>query len=242
MVKRSNLRNMHMMDFFQVMKNINNHLKKEDLETLKLKKAYETDFLPAFTAFSETISPLYKSGLTEKILLLDEDRDKEFKALRSYLKAQKMHPDPQIAEAAERLINIIHSYGKNIERKPLREETSIIKNILEDFSSPQNAAYVALVSAMPRIEKLAAYNDALEEVYNDRNRVEEAIAAGKAKEARENMQKAFSRLVEIINALAYLKGARPYQTLIYNINKEVSQALLTVKLSRKCGDEETTKP
>lgn len=236
------MRNMHIMDFFQVMKNINNYLKKEDLETLKLKKVYETDFLPAYTAFYETISPLHKSGLTEKILQLDEDRDKEFKALRSYLKAQKMHPDPPIAEAAERLINIIHSYGKNIERKPLREETFIIKNILEDFSSLQNAAYVTLVSAMPRIEKLAAYNNTLEEVYNDRNRVEEAIAAGKAKEARENMQKAFSRLVEIINAMAYLNDARPYQTLIYNINKEVSQALLTVKLSRKCGDKENTKP
>lgn len=225
-----------MLDFYQIMANVSGHLVLEDLETLKLADVVNGDFTPAFHRFDEVMKPLYKSGLTDQILYWDTNRDQLLVALRGHLKASTLHPEENIANAATKLLKRMDSYGKNIQRKPMRKETGIITNLLQDFAKPEYAPLVASTSAEPHIEKLAAYNTEFENVYNDRTRIQAAIEIGVTKEAREALQKAFSKLVKTINAYAFLEGKEPYQKLANHINQEVKQAMLTVSLRKRSGD------
>ena len=95
---------------------------------------------------------------------------------------------------------------------------------------------VQRTGATPFTTKLGNDNTELEKVYNDRTRIQAAIEVGAAKEAREALQKAFSKLVKTINAYAFLEGKEPYQRLAANINQEVKQAVQTVALRKKSGD------
>lgn len=239
MIKRSDLRDTLMLDFYQIMANVNTHLAQEDLPALKLDTTVSADFAPAFARMDETLKPLYKSGLTEQILYWDNDRDQMVVGLRSHLKAATRFPDAQIAADAAKLLEVMDNYGKGIQRKPMREETGIITNLLQDYAKPEFAPMVQSTSSAPYIGKLQTSNAELEKVYNDRTRIQAAIEVGIAKEAREALQKAFSKLVKTINAYAFLEGEEPYKRLADNINQEVKQAMQTVSQRKKSGDTAT---
>ncbi len=236
MIKRSDLRDVQMLDFYQIMANVNAHLRLENLGTLKLTDVVSNDFIPAFVKMDETMKPLYKSGLTEQILHLDNLRDKMVVGLRNHLKVSTAYPETEKAAAAIRLLNVMDNYGKGIQRQPMREETGIIANLLQDFAKPENVPLVQSTSSEVYITKLAEYNTQLESAYNDRTRIQAALEVGAAKEVRETLQKAFSKLVKTINAYAFLEGEEPYKRLADNINQEIKQAVQTVALRKKSGD------
>ncbi|MDO5522845.1 MAG: DUF6261 family protein [Bacteroidia bacterium] len=236
MIKRSDLRDTLMLDFYQIMSNVSTHLGTEDLDALKLTNVVTGNFNPAFAKLDETMKPLYKSGLTEQILHWDNLRDQMVVGLRTHLKAATRNPDNQIATNATKLLEVMDNYGKNLQRKPMREETGIITNLLQDYAKPEYAPLVQSAAAEPYTTKLGEYNSQLENAYNDRTRIQAAIEVGIAKESREAMQKAFSTLVKTINAYAFLEGKEPYQQLANHINQEVKQAMQTVSLRKKSGD------
>ena len=236
MIKRADLRDTLMLDFYQIMANVNAHLQEEDLDALKLNATVTGDFAPAFIKMDEALKPLYKSGLTQQILYWDAERDRMVVGLRAHLKATTRNPDSQVAADAAKLLEVMDNYGKNIKRKPMREETGIVTNLLQDYAKPEYAPMVQRTGATPFTTKLGNDNTELEKVYNDRTRIQAAIEVGAAKEAREALQKAFSKLVKTINAYAFLEGKEPYQRLAANINQEVKQAVQTVALRKKSGD------
>ena len=185
------------------------------------------------------MKPLYKSGLTEQILQWDAARDKMVVALRNHLKATARHPDSDVAAGAAKLLDIIDNYGKSIQRKPMREATGIITNLLQDFAKPEYASMITATASTSYIDKLEDSNNELEKVYNDRTRIQAAVEVGAAKESRIALRKAFSKLVKTINAYAFLENKEPYQQLIIHINQEVKQAMLTTSLRKRSGDTVT---
>ena len=236
MIKRSDLRDTLMLDFYQIMANAKAHLEQEDLAALKLSDVVTDDFNPAFLKMDETMKPLYKSGLTEQILQWDAARDQMVVSLRNHLKATTGHPDSTVAAGAGKLLAVMDNYGKGIQRKPMREETGIITNLLQDFAKPEYAPLVQSTSSAAYIANLQESNSEVEKAYNDRTRIQAAIEVGAAKESREALQKAFSKVVKTINAYAFLDGKEPYKRLADNINQEMKQAILTVSLRKKSGD------
>lgn len=236
MISRSTLHTTLMLDFYQVMVNVDAHVRQEDIEALKLTDVMTNDFEPALKIFDEVMKPIYKSGLTTDIIFWDEERDRMIVGARKHLKATMLNPDKEVAAAAETLLEVMDNYGKSIQRKPMREETGIITNLLQDYAKPEYLPLVEKSGVKPYTTKMGEYNSKVEEVYNSRTRIQAAIEVGVAKEARQNMQKAFSKLVKTINANAFLNGEEPYQRLMDNINQEVKQALTTVALRKKSGD------
>ncbi|HBK31412.1 MAG TPA: hypothetical protein DDZ96_02630 [Porphyromonadaceae bacterium] len=240
MIKRANLQEVQLFDFFQVITNIDNHLKKADLETLKLKVVYDSDFVPAYASLDTAIEPVQNKAVTRKVWDTDKDRDQVLTGLRRHLKAQSSHPDPEVTEAGSALLEILNKYGKNIQRKALREETGIITNILQEYAKPENAPLVTLTNTNAWTDSLGSFNSELEAIFNDRTRAEALTEVGRAKAARHTMQRAFSKLVKTINSLAFIGGEAPYQALMDNINQEVKQAMTTVLLRKAAKEPKKT--
>lgn len=227
------------MGFFQNMANIKAFLEQEDLEALKL-KAVSDEFTAAFNALDTALKPFRKSGLTEGIAELDRRRDMALVGFAAHCRLFATFPDADKAAAAARLLLTLDKYGKAPQDKPAREETAIIYNLLQDLDEAPATADIGLIGATQWVTDLRTANTAYEKSYNDRTQHDAAVITGATKEARVAMYEVFRKLVQTINALAFLGGAEPYARLIDNINMEVrrAQQALKQRLSGNVKDEE----
>ncbi len=239
MIKRSDLTTVGLFDFYQVMTNIDSHLGQENLEILQLTDVVSNDYKPALLKLDQALIPIRDKELSKQMADWDTKRDTNITGTRQYLKGASLNPDAKIAEGANMLLNIMNGYGKNIQRKPMRKETGIISNLVQDYEKPEYAEIIKLIGVGSYVSALKENNSKFEAVYNDRTRMEAAIEIGAAKEARIVMQKAFTKVVKTINALAFLKGEEAYKQLTDNINREVKQAMLTVSLRKKKDKDES---
>ncbi|WP_418894615.1 DUF6261 family protein [Limibacterium fermenti] len=232
LISKKNLDEVPVMDFYQVMTNTDNHYKSVDLETLKLKPTYDEHFAPAYTALDVAVKPLYSNVETKEIWELDKKTDDTIVGLRQHLKSQLRHPDPDVSNAASKLLTLMDNYGKNIYRKPILAEIGIVTNLMQDFAKPEYAPLVTTSASDPWVTKLGEYNGALGVIYNDRTRSKALVEIGQVKKARTKMQKAFTKMADVINALALLEGEAAYKPIADDINEEIKQVLTSAKISR----------
>lgn len=233
MIERSDLSRLRLMDFFQTQSNMLAHLRREDLEALKLKEVVNDVFLPAHSELDEALKPFRKTGLTDPLLALDAERDAAAVGFVAHIRLFLRFPETDKAEASERLMRIVEKYGERFHRLPQREQTGVVVNLLQDLDTPQATADLALLDATPWVEAMRTANNAFEQLYNDRTRLAAAAQTGRTRNARIALQEAFNRVVRTLNALALLEGEEPYGRLAENINREVQQALQTLRTKKK---------
>ena len=215
MIQRSNLKIIRLMEFSQVMANVKTFLEKENLEELGLSQLkYEFD--EKFRALEEAVKPLRKSEHTHKIKELDNKRDIYLMGFISHCKVFINFPEKEKADAAKKLAIVNENYGKNPQKKAIREKTSIIRNLIND---------VKLIGAEKWIEYLRIANENLASLHTDRTQEQGAIKVGKSKEARVQMQDVVTKLVTAINGLSLVKVENKFTSLINSINEEVKRVL-----------------
>lgn len=224
MIKKYDLRNVRLMEFAQVMANIKSFLEKENLADLGL-ETLKAEFDKSFSAFEESLKPLRKSEHTEKLIELDNKRDVLLVGYINHCKVFVNFPIKEKAEAAKKLVLINDKYGKAPQKQSFREETAIIRNLLEDLAPTEIKAMVTLIGAEQWIEHLAETNEAFATLHTDRTQEQGAVEVGKTKTTRNEMQVTFSKLVTLINGLVVVKGADAYQNLVNSINEEVKKVV-----------------
>ena len=222
MITKSNLKNIRIMAFVQVMNNVKSFLAKENLETLNL-MALATVFNAQLSALEEAIKPLRKNENTAKIKQLDHKRDTLLMGFIKYCRLFQTFPEEASSQAAKKLIIIIEKYGKNPQKQGLREETAIIRNLLADLEVIDLAQAVTTIGATKWLEHLKTTNAELEKLHTERTEEQSAIEVGKTKAEREKMQEAFDQLVIAINGLSLINGKEKYQNLINAINLEIKE-------------------
>lgn len=230
MIKSSNLKNLRIMDFFQVVSNISAHLEKYDLNALKLTDT-ATNLQTSLSELDEALKPLRVSGDTLKLNELDARRDRALVGLRAFLKSFSHFPDAAKTNAANKLKAELEKYGKSPQTLPLREETAMIHNILQDFAKPENAAFVTELGAATWITELQTTNTEFETLYNRRTQENAAIEVGRTKENRQKTQDALTLLIQTINARMLLDGEAPYKALADAINFEIKSAKTPYKVA-----------
>lgn len=220
MIKKFNLSRVRLMDFFQTMTNIKSFVDKENAKELGI-EAPKAVFYAKITALDEALKPLAKSELTQKLHLLDTQRDEALVGFLGHCRAFINFPDEAKSQAAQKLLLNVEKYGKNIQNKPLKEETAIITNLLQDLATSELQQAVSLIGAEKWIENLRTANEQFAKIHNDRTQEQSLIETGKTKEARQELQEAFKVLVQTINALALINGVEKYQNIINLINQEL---------------------
>lgn len=223
MIKIFNLRNLRILDFFQVVSNIAAHVQKYDLTALKLKDP-AAKLKTALLELDDALKPLRVSGDTQKLNELDARRDRALVGLNAFLKSFSHFPDAAKTNAANKLKAELEKYGKSPQTLPLREETAMIHNVLQDFAKPENAAFVTELGAATWIAELQTANTEFETLYNTRTRENAAIEVGKTKVERQKTQEALTFLIQTINARMLLDGEAPYKALAGEINFEIKSA------------------
>lgn len=238
-IKSTNLANARMMDFYQVMSLTANYLSKEDLEALQL-TPYATEFNAAFSQLDKAVKQAQKTGYTESIVAADDNRDNVYTGFRGALRSMMRFPDADIASSAEALQVITDKYGESITRLPQREESAILSNIVAELQSEANAALLQTTGLNIWVEKLDEANKAFDDLYVSRTEKEAQFIVGLTRTERGNMQTAFEKLAQAIEAYAFINGEEAYKTLADRINTEVANVQQAAKARATLSEDEAS--
>jgi len=231
MILYFNLTKLRLMNFYQVMTNVQLFLSQEDLETLKLKDAAKV-FDEKYKAFDAAVQPMRGDVDTKELNKLDERRDKALIGLYGHVRVFTGFPEEAKATAAQQLQAILLKYDKAPQTKPLREETAIVSNIVSDLEVADAKAKLTLIGAEKWLDELKDANKKFEAAYNARTQRNMDLV-GQTKEKRIALDDEYRRLAHTINALATLGGEAPYKRLMSSINADIQQALLAERPETK---------
>ena len=231
MILYFNLTKLRLMNFYQVMTNVQLFLSQEDLETLKLKDAAKV-FDEKYKAFDAAVQPMRGDVDTKELNKLDERRDKALMGLYGHVRVFTGFPEEAKATAAQQLQAILLKYDKAPQTKPLREETAIVSNVVSDLEVADAKAKLTLIGADKWLDELKDANKKFEAAYNARTQRNMDLV-GQTKEKRIALDDEYRRLAHTINALATLGGEAPYKRLMSSINADIQQALLAERPETK---------
>ena len=231
MILYFNLTKLRLMNFYQVMTNVQLFLSQEDLETLKLKDAAKV-FDEKYKAFDAAVQPMRGDVDTKELNKLDERRDKALIGLYGHVRVFTGFPEEAKATAAQQLQAILLKYDKAPQTKPLREETAIVSNVVSDLEVADAKAKLTLIGADKWLDELKEANKKFEAAYNARTQRNMDLV-GQTKEKRIALDDEYRHLAHTINALATLGGEAPYKRLMSSINADIQQALLAERPETK---------
>ena len=241
MILYFNLTKLRLMNFYQVMTNVQLFLSQEDLETLKLKDAAKV-FDEKYKAFDAAVQPMRGDVDTKELNKLDERRDKALIGLYGHVRVFTGFPEEAKATAAQQLQAILLKYDKAPQTKPLREETAIVSNVVSDLEVADAKAKLTLIGADKWLDELKDANKKFEAAYNARTQRNMDLV-GQTKEKRIALDDEYRHLAHTINALATLGGEAPYKRLMSSINADIQQALLAERPeTKKKGPKEPKEP
>ena len=231
MILYFNLTKLRLMNFYQVMTNVQLFLSQEDLETLKLKDAAKV-FDEKYKAFDAAVQPMRGDVDTKELNKLDERRDKALIGLYGHVRVFTGFPEEAKATAAQQLQAVLLKYDKAPQTKPLREETAIVSNVVSDLEVADAKAKLTLIGAEKWLDELKDANKKFEAAYNARTQRNMDLV-GQTKERRIALDDEYRHLAHTINALATLGGEAPYKRLMSSINADIQQALLAERPETK---------
>ena len=231
MILYFNLTKLRLMNFYQVMTNVQLFLSQEDLETLKLKDAAKV-FDEKYKAFDAAVQPMRGDVDTKELNKLDERRDKALIGLYGHVRVFTGFPEEAKATAAQQLQAVLLKYDKAPQTKPLREETAIVSNVVSDLEVADAKAKLTLICAEKWLDELKDANKKFEAAYNARTQRNMDLV-GQTKEKRIALDGEYRHLAHTINALATLGGEAPYKRLMSSINADIQQALLAERPETK---------
>ena len=231
MILYFNLTKLRLMNFYQVMTNVQLFLSQEDLETLKLKDAAKV-FDEKYKAFDAAVQPMRGDVDTKELNKLDERRDKALIGLYGHVRVFTGFPEEAKATAAQQLQAILLKYDKAPQTKPLREETAIVSNVVSDLEVADAKAKLTLIGADKWLDELKDANKKFEAAYNARTQRNMDLV-GQTKERRIALDDEYRHLAHTINALATLGSEAPYKRLMSSINADIQQALLAERPETK---------
>lgn len=222
MIQKTDLNRTRLFDFVGKMKNIQSHLAQEDVATLGL-ETIQGEFVQKLTELEKAVKPISKNEHTATLSELDDARGLMLRGMIKFFEAYKNFPNEAKEKAGMKLVLIAKKYGKVPDKRKFNEETAIVESLLQDLALPENEALVKQIGAAEWVKALKEKNDEFSRVFNLRTNEYAGTEPGSSKMARKEMYDVFKKLVQTINALAFLQGTEKYERLIKNINQELEQ-------------------
>ena len=187
-----------------------------------------------------------KSLLTDQIVTSDRLRDEFYRSYRDMVKAMDGIAIPEMAEAAKILQQHIKDYKIDVQSQ-LDKETGNLLSFTNDLKD-KYADQVAALNLTNIVEKLAEANDQTAELLRQRDIENKAREVGATKRVRAQVDEAYRRLIQVINAYALIEGDANYANFIDQMNsliKRYKQQILGQSTSSdkgEGGNEPTPEP
>ncbi|MDR2907989.1 MAG: DUF6261 family protein [Bacteroidales bacterium] len=218
---QNNLRNDEHFQFHTEFRNlVQKHLIDGENESRQVRDRFEP-YLVVFNQEDEALVKITKSALTAELLDADKARDVLFRGMADANISALNHFKPDVQKAAERLKIVLDTYG-NLAQKPLDAETSAINNLLQDLEG-QYAADAKLVGVWDWVAELKTANKAFDQLMGGRYEETGLKTDLVLKDVRQQLDKAYRTIVDVIHALIVLEGDALFGEFIRNFNPVIDR-------------------
>jgi len=169
-----------------------------------------------------------KSDYTRLIKEADKIRDEVYGGIVQVNEGNTKHFNKDIKATAMRLKILFDTYG-NLSRKPLNEQTAAITNIMQDLKGKYQADINAS-SLNGWAAELERTNNAVAELVKERSNETASKVTIVLAQARANVDAAYRKIVERINAAVIMEGVQNYETYIKGINEIINRYTAALKV------------
>ena len=153
-----------------------------------------------------------KSLLTDDITAADNLRDSLYRSYRKAVKGMTGFPVAATADAAQVLAQHIKDYGID-PKMQLDKETGLLINFCDDLKG-KYTAHVTTLGLTEVVTQLAAANQQVNTLIEQRDNEYAARTVGAMKTARAAVDEAYRQLVQVVNALVLIEGEESYANFI----------------------------
>lgn len=211
-------------------RNIADVVDKADATKLQLKTEL-TNFNKDIQLFDDAFNGVFSSKFTEHLLALDARRDNDLRGIRLAAKSAKMHRDANMVKAGNTVLLNIDKFGTQIDNKPDKEKTTIVRNIADDAVKPGDFKdAVQTLGLTAWIDAMNLTNNDFEKKYSERN---QDVVNNKTQitgsEALKNARKSYEALLKAIDARNTLDTTGKYTALIDAINNLIKNTNTPLK-------------
>lgn len=231
------LSKLHAEEHLQIMFDSNNNVAAflvDNAEAMTPMADLMTDFTTLLTKEDQALKTYQKSMLTDPIADKDKQRDFYTTGLRYYVKAYSYSIIEAEVEAARRIQIIIDNYG-DYRRKPYKEETATIYNLLQDLRDNLSAE-LTTIKADKWVDMLEELNQEMDSLMGDRFDEKATRPDFALEQVRKEIDLAYNDMIDAINVFANFKGGEVYDPLIRRQN-EIVDYYRTVLAQRKGRNE-----
>jgi hypothetical protein len=173
-------------------------------ETLNIVELYHL-FVPAYEKADDLLLVLRKSLFTKAMKGADKKRNDLFGGFYKIINGSITQPDAQKKEAAQRLLNVLQQYKKNILKSNYIEESSALYNLIQDLQ----VKYIADVKLLAVNEWVNAMEAAEQEFQSYRSqRIQENIDKPKAylRDIRPQIDHLYNRMINAFETKLFVDG------------------------------------
>jgi hypothetical protein len=161
-----------------------------------------------------------KSDLSEAKENADQARDAVIIGISEAVRTAVRHFESAVSEAAKRLKIVLDAYNMPVSliRLPYDAETVSIVNLLQEFDG-KYLADVQTTGLTPWVTELRARNeefDRLAKAYNEQQAEKPPFSM---KDARNETDEAYGKIVLVINALTVMEGETAYAPFVTELNE-----------------------
>jgi len=206
-------------------------------QTLGIVEAYAT-YQPLLQDEAIAFMAISKSATTGQIVDADSVRDKTLRGTIDLARTALNHFDGKVHSDAKIVNVIIDQYG-NLAPKPYDEETGLITNLIKDLRVKAPAEIVT-VGIVPWLIALEAQNETFNTLEKSRNSEEANRTELRMKNVRLEVDAAYRKMVERINALMVVNGEAPYSDFVKMLNARIVRANDAIALSKGRSDKPDT--
>lgn len=185
----------------------------------------------------EALKKIVKSSLTQKIREADRERDKTLAGTVELVGSMCKHFNPLIADAAFRIQVVLDAYKTDIS-KSMNSETSAIYNLLQELDLPKYGDDRINCNLNPWLNELKNRNEALEHLMKERYDENAFKTDIVLKDARREIDGAYRRIVEQINALVLVEGLTKYESFVRRLNAVIEKYSIKKAVRSRDTEEE----
>lgn len=184
---------------------------------------------PLVQTLDKGLMQVKKSEHTQNLAELDKVRDDYLRGLRTIIKAEHFAPDSTHQEHAKTVQILLNTY-KGLEKENFRKQSELLGNLLAEFdNAPYQNAKQAL-NLQRWLDALKDSNDKFISLYNQRRDEDAKSEPINIKALRQDIDKHYHELVNLLNALKVLKPSETLTTLIATINGLIEKWQNTVAI------------
>lgn len=189
-------------------------------------EAKYTEFLPLYNNETEALDVIRKSDKTAKLSVADHKRDDTTSGFKCMVEGYTYHFVDKKREAAERLEIVLDSFS-GINRKGYAAQTSatdkLVDVLLSDYSED-----LALLKLSEWVVELKANNGAFKDLSDERYSDDATKTSLKMKDVREEIDDAYRKITNLINALVLVNGPEAYTPFIKELNQRIEKYNLII--------------